>query len=141
MSESDSKFFDVDEKDIFKFTKEFPTGSGEGIPNHFHICVKVEDSYYLFNCCTSQSGKVKDRMEFLGWQYVEITNRKKTLLTERTFVDCDDVFKITKEEFDKYLEEDKITPAGLINNVDYQNIVKGILASDRVEEETKKLFR
>lgn len=29
MSENDSKFFDVDEKDIFKFTKEFPTGSGE----------------------------------------------------------------------------------------------------------------
>lgn len=58
-----NEFFDAVEKDIFKFTKEFPVGSSEGIPNHFHICVKVEDSYYLFNCCTSQSGKVKDRME------------------------------------------------------------------------------
>ncbi len=33
-SEEESELFDVSEKDIFKFTSEFPSGNNKGIPNH-----------------------------------------------------------------------------------------------------------
>lgn len=134
------ELFDVSEKDIYKFSKEFPSDQEQGIPDHYHICVRVADSYIIFNCCTSQSGKVKDRIEFFGRTYVEVKNKRQTRFTEPTFVDCDNVYSISIEDFNQYFEESKVEFAGRISGGDYQNIVKGILQSDLVEESTKKLF-
>ncbi len=135
------ELFEVSEKDIYKFTQEFPPETGHGIPDHYHICVKTFDGYLVFNCCTSQSGKVKDRIRFFGRTYVELTNLKKTQFTMQTFVDCDNVFKVSNEEFAKYITEGKVEFAGLISAADYQRIVCGILSSEMVEEGTKKLFK
>lgn len=137
---TESELFEVSEKDIYKFTKEFPSDSEKGVPNHFHICVKVKDAILRFNCCTSQSGKVKDRIQFLGSTYVEVTNKKKTEFTEPTFVDCDHIFSMDNSEFEQLVKEGKIEFSGIISGNDYQNIVKGILSSKIVEEETKKIF-
>lgn len=138
--ESQEGLFDVSEKDIYKFSKEFPSNQEQGIPDHYHICVKVADLYMIFNCCTSQSGKVKDRMEFFGRIYVEVKNKRQTRFTEPTFVDCDNVFSISNEDFNQYIVDGKVEFAGRISGGDYQNIVNGILQSDLVEESTKKLF-
>ena len=138
---SEEELFDVSEKDIFKFTAEFSGGSQQGIPDHYHICVKTEDSYMIFNCCTSHSGKVKDRIKFFGRTYVEVTNMRRTQFTQPTFVDCDNVFTISKDDFDQYMHDGVVQFAGLISGSDYESIVKGILSSDMVEESTKKLFR
>ncbi len=70
------ELFEVSEKDIYKFTQEFPPETGHGIPDHYHICVKTFDGYLVFNCCTSQSGKVKDRIRFFGRTYVELTYQR-----------------------------------------------------------------
>lgn len=138
---SEQEIFEVSEKDIFKFTSEFPTDTHHGIPNHYHICVKTGERYLLFNCCTSQSGKVKDRIMYFGRTYVEITNMKKTNFTMPTFVDCDNVFILTKDEFNQYKNEGKVEFAGLISGNDYQCIVNGILNSELVEEDTKNMMR
>lgn len=140
-SEEESELFDVSEKDIFKFTSEFPSGNNKGIPNHYHICVKTEDAYMIFNCCTSQSGKVQDRMKFFGRTYVKVSHIKNTGFTQDTFVDCDNVFTLTNEEFANYCSEGKIQFSGILAGSDYQEVVKGILSSEMVEENTKKLFR
>lgn len=71
---TEQELFELSEKDIYKFTQEFPADAGQGIPNHYHICVKTAEGYSIFNCCTSQSGKVKDRIQFFGRTYVEVTN-------------------------------------------------------------------
>lgn len=75
----EADFFELSEKDIYKFTQVFPADAGQDIPNHYHICVKTAEGYSTFNCCTSQSGKVKDRIQFFGRTYVEVTNMKKTV--------------------------------------------------------------
>jgi hypothetical protein len=139
--ELEAEFFDVSEKDIFKFTSDFPAATGQGIPNHYHICVKTENAYMLFNCCTSQSGKVSDRIKYFGRSYVKVSHMKKTGLSELTYVDCDNVFTMSHDDFDKYAKEGKIVFTGILAGADYQEVVKGVLASDMVEENTKKLFR
>ena len=138
---TEQELFELSEKDIYKFTKEFPADAGQGIPNHYHICVKTAKGYSIFNCCTSQSGKVKDRIQFFGRTYVEVTNMKKTQFTMPTFVDCDNVFTITDEDFAQYVNDGKVEFSGIISGSDYQHIVNGILASEMVEESTKKLFK
>ena len=66
---------------------------------------------------------------------------KKTQFTMPTFVDCDNVFTITNEDFTQYMSDGKVEFAGIISGNDYQQIVNGILASEMVEESTKKLFK
>ncbi len=136
----EQKIFEISEKDIYKFSSDFPKGTNQGIPNHYHVCVKVSNCYIIFNCCTSQSGKVHDRIRFLGRTYVPVTNSKKTHFTQPTFIDCDNVFTMTPEEFDRFSKEDKITFSGLLSGNDYREVVKGILSSDLVEQEIKDLF-
>ena len=80
-------------------------------------------------------------MQFFGRTYVEVTNMKKTQFTMPTFVDCDNVFTITDEDFAQYMNDGKVEFAGIIAGSDYQHIVNGILASEMVEESTKKLFK
>ena len=58
-----------------------------------------------------------------------------------SFVDCDNVFTISDEDFSKYVTDGKVEFAGIISGSDYQHIVNGILASEMVEESTKKLFK
>lgn len=74
------ELFEVSEKDIYKFTQEFPPESGHGIPGHYHISVKTIKGNLVFNCCTSQCGKVKDRVRYFGRTYVKVTNLKKRCL-------------------------------------------------------------
>jgi hypothetical protein len=66
---------------------------------------------------------------------------KKTQFTMPTFVDCDNVFTITDEDFAQYVNDGKVEFSGIISGSDYQHIVNGILASEMVEESTKKLFK
>ena len=66
---------------------------------------------------------------------------KKTQFTMPTFVDCDNVFTITDEDFAQYMNNGKVELAGIISGSDYQHIVNGILASEMVEESIKKLFK
>lgn len=139
--EQEAEYFDVSEKDIFKFTSDFPAATGQGIPNHYHICVKTEEAYMLFNCCTSQSGKVQNRMKYFGRSYVKVSHMKNTGLSELTYVDCDNIFSISHDDFDKYSKEGKIVFTGMLAGSDYQEVVKGVLASDIVEENIKKLFK
>ena len=65
---------------------------------------------------------------------------KNTGLSDPTYVDCDNVFSISHENFDKYRAEGKIVFTGMLAGSDYQEVIKGVLASDIVEENIKKLF-
>ena len=132
--------FDIAERDVFRFSSELPDDASHGIPDHYHICVKTEEGYMIFSCCTSQKGKVEDRIKYFGRTYVELTNMKKSKLKEPTFVDCDNVYVISEETFVKYQEDKLVEFAGLISKYDYQNIVKGLLSSDLIELRIKKLL-
>lgn len=63
------------------------------------------------------------------------------MFTMQTFVDCDNVFTVSNEEFTQYIADGVVEFAGIISGSDYKNIVNGILASEIVEESTKKLFQ
>ena len=66
---------------------------------------------------------------------------KNTGLSELTYVDCDYIFSISHEDFEKYRKEGKIVFSGILAGSDYQEVVKGVLASDIVEENIKNLFK
>ena len=75
------------------------------------------------------------------WTMKRRQPQSRNSFTMPTFVDCDNVFTITNEDFAKYVTDGKVEFAGIISGSDYQHIVNGILASEIVEESTKKLFK
>lgn len=46
------------ERGIYKYSKDFPKELGYGIPNHYHLCVKIDNTVALLSCGTTQHGNV-----------------------------------------------------------------------------------
>lgn len=125
------------ERGIYKYSNTFPKDSGYGIPNHYHLCVKIDGTIALLSCGTTQHGNVASRAEYFGWKYVDIEVSLTNGFTEKTHIPCDSVFEISQDEFDRLYQEGHITKTGELSEDDYQLVLDGIRQSKRMAKVTK----
>ena len=122
---------------IYKYSKHFPKELGYGIPNHYHLCVKIDDMVALLSCGTTQHGNVASRSEYFGWKYVDIEVSPTNGFTEKTHIPCDSMFEISQAEFDRLYQEGMISKTGELSEDEYLRVLEGIRQSKRMARATK----
>lgn len=125
------------ERGIYKYSKHFPKELGYGIPNHYHLCVKIDDMVALLSCGTTQHGNVASRSEYFGWKYVDIEVSPTNGFTEKTHIPCDSMFEISQAEFDRLYQEGMISKTGELSEDEYLRVLEGIRQSKRMARATK----
>ena len=125
------------ERGIYKYSNTFPNVSGYGIPNHYHICVKIDGTIALLSCGTTQHGNVASRTEYFGWKYVDIEASTTNGFQEMTHIPCDSVFEISQVEFNSLYQSGLITKTGELSEDEYQRVLEGIRQSKRMPKATK----
>lgn len=131
----------IEEKKVYYFTSTLLESEE---PHHF-ICIKRTDNdILLMTVCTSQFDTVKRFVEKKGMPYetlVWITpSDADNPFSKDTYVNCNNSFTYTVEEFKSMYEKDAVTWSGEIADVHYIQILTGILASPLIDDETKELI-
>lgn len=125
------------ERGIYKYSKDFPKELGYGIPNHYHLCVKIDNTVALLSCGTTQHGNVESRTLYFGWKYVDIEATATNGFKEKTHVPCDSFFEISQAEFDRLFQGGMITKTGMLTAEEYQTVLDGIRQSKRMPKAEK----
>lgn len=131
----------VEDGEIYWFNKGCPVG----VLGHRHVCVRHKGKVLVFGTCSS---KIQTAIRYAQYKhesmdlYPMFSPSATNALTEITYVDCNKVFTVTEEEFGEwqaksYIKKDK----GTLGEFEMQLLVKGVLLSTQVAEETKDLFR
>ena len=116
-----------------------------GIP-HYHIFIKKIDGNYLTTaCCTSQFDKnlkhiqrVRESLDTLVCIDHETADNR---LHDFTYVNCNNYFTYTEAEMLMLNAKREIPLCGFITAFEFQKIIKGFIASRRVDEEFKDEVR
>lgn len=116
-----------------------------GIKGHMHVCIKIHDKVYIFSSCTTQMATVRRRTELMGVSLETYPCFKKDRVNkfdaELTFVNCNEVYECTTEEFSQYLADHSVIPFdGVIDAAGMAYIAKGIKLSKTVAKEIQDLF-
>ncbi|GAA0536060.1 hypothetical protein [Chitinophaga japonensis] len=131
----------VRERKVYYFTTPKIT---TGVP-HYFICIKkTDESLLVFTCCTSQ---FESRRRFIESRnlpnetlvYIK-PNEDSSPFTKETFVDCNNCFIYTANEFKKMYDSSIIQYSGEISDIYYEQIIIGLRASPLIEEEIKAIL-
>ena len=114
------------------------------IPHHF-VCVKRTDNEVLIlTCCTSQFDTVSRFVESrnlpnstLVW--ISPKDPANPFITD-TYVNCNNSFSYTVDEFRAMYESDSVNFSGEIAEPHYVQILTGIHSSPMIDAETKELI-
>lgn len=123
----------------------FHEGCPKGVLGHRHVCVRHKGQVLVFGACSSKTStalrlaEVKhEDMNTYPMFVPSATNGLKQI----TYVDCNKVFVVTEEEFSEWQANAYIERAnGVMAEQEMKLLVKGVLLSTQVAEETKDLFR
>lgn len=128
------------EGDVFFFEKE----SKVEVPDHLHICVvkgSVQEPL-IFACCTSQENtmnKLIKKQNLSSETIVYVSKKKYPFLTKDTFINCNNLFIISQEDFIADYDRGNIIKRESLDINHFSQIRNGILKSDLVEEEYKDM--
>lgn len=132
----------ITEREIFYFAS---TKINSSEPHHF-ICIKRTDNDILIlACCTSQKDTIERLIKLQNLPYNTIVAISPDAgddnpFTKDTFVNCNDSFTYTLDEFRAMYESHTITCSGKISEIHYEQILIGIHASTLIDEDTKELI-
>lgn len=123
----------------------FHEGCPVGVLGHRHICVRHKGQILIFGTCSSEMSTAL-RLARLKNENMNIypmfTPSKTNAFTQITYVDCNKVFAVTEEEFGEWQSKAFIEKAkGKLVEHEMQLLIKGVLLSNEVAEETKDMFR
>lgn len=107
----------------------FSTNPPSGISEHYHICItKNDDGFVIFACCTSQEDTMNRLIEKQGLSSSTIVHIKKGNynFVRDTFINCNQIFMMTTEQFADYYDKNGIELISEINLNHYQQIINGI---------------
>lgn len=128
------------EREVFYFA----TTKINSTQPHYFICIKKSPNEVLiFTCCTTQMEKREQYFKLKGYSLkslVHITPSPDNGLDEDTWVDCNSYFEFTVEEINEMFQKDKIAYKGEISDIDYEQILIGLHASDEIEAYVKERF-
>jgi hypothetical protein len=124
----------------------FKTNPSIGISQHLHICIKKNDNKTIFfTCCTSREDTMNRLIKYQGLSPETIVWIKKDSINnfkEDTFINCNNIFICTFDEFCANITADRISfPIGEISKTHYAQIINGILKSDLVPLEVQDIIR
>lgn len=110
---------------------------------HYFICVKrTPQDFLILSCCTSQFETIERFVEsrrLPNETLVAINEHdENNPFTKPTFINCNEYFLYTLEEFRKKYESETIDFSGEISEISYEEIVRSILASPLIEQEIKE---
>lgn len=131
----------VEEGKLYFFRNDCPIG----IKGHMHICIKIHDRIYIFSSCTSQMDTIRRYAALTGISldtYPCFPKNDVNKFDEAlTFVNCNDVYECSAEEFSSYLEAKSVIPFdGVIDADGMSAIARGIKLSKTVAKEIQDLF-
>lgn len=130
------------EGNIYFFEDDCPVG----VKGHMHVCLKVGERVLLFSTCTSQTNTVLNYVKFLGYDANTFPcfrqDEVNKFRRELTYVNCNNVTNLSKEEFAALVKDGKIRSlGGELTEVQIGQVVNGVKLSTRVTDEVKALLR
>ena len=131
----------IDEKKVYYFSS---TQLDTSIPLYFICIIKAENDKLILVCCTSdREGKRKKLAEKRGWYstLVYVVPNADNGLTKDTFVDCNNVFTYSIDDFANMYNDNLLEFKGEISDIPYEQIMNGMLDSPLIEEDIKELIR
>ena len=131
----------VEEGKIYFFRNTCPIG----VKGHMHVCIRIHEKVYMFSSCTTQMATVRRRVELMGASLETYPCFKKDDINkfdaDLTFINCNEVYECTTEEFSEYLADQSVIPFdGVIDANGMAAISKGIKLSKTVAKEIQDLF-
>lgn len=113
---------------------------------HYFICIhRTPDDVLLLSCCTSQFEKRKNFIELQGLPnetlvWIRPKDGDYNPFTKDTYVDCNNVYEYTLEEFAEMHKNGTISYTGELDQKYYSQIIIGIHKSPLVEEIKKEFI-
>ena len=128
----------IEEKKVYYFTS---TKLNTETPHHF-VCIKRTDKDILIlTVCTSKFETVKTHVEKMGLPQETLVWIKpkegENPFTKDTYVNCNNSFTYTVEEFEIMYKSDTISHSGEISENHYNQILTGLHKSPVIEREVK----
>jgi len=131
----------ISDGDVYYFSS---TKIQSNEPHNF-ICVKKGNNDILVMACCSS--KYETSLKYIKRQgisedtLVYLDPAINTYLKKHTFVNCNNAFPFTKQEFLAKYRKNEIKFKGKVDSEDYDKIKNGLLISPDVEEEIKDIIR
>ncbi len=129
----------IQEKKVYYFSN---SSMNTDIP-HNYICLKrTPDDLLILSCCTSKFETIKRFIEIreLPYQTLVWIRPDDAIFTKDTYINCNQYFSYTVEQFKQMYESGKIEFKGQIADSTFEEIIDGLLQSPLIDEETKDLL-
>jgi hypothetical protein len=111
---------------------------------HYFIILNhdpIKDEYLILVCSSSRVDKVKKKLKNCPDTFVEIFTDEYSGFTKDSIIDCNKIFKRTKEQLIEKCSLGELKLKTQIGMSLLEKIRKSVLSSKVVEEEYKKLIR
>lgn len=143
MNLSDLYFDIAKSRDIFYFENANISSSEP----HYYVCInKTDGGVILLTICTSQEETIRKyvRLNTLVDEstivWIKTGYDDLHPFTKDTFINCNNVFEFTKEEFNNLKSQNKITTKGVLAEGKFQEMLDGIHSSNILAEELKAII-
>ncbi len=126
---------------IYYFKSEQLTHTSE--PHYFIAIAMPNDDIVIFSVLTSQFEKRKRFIELNNFPFstlVWIKPDDENELKKNSYVDCNTVFKYSKEKLIQMYKENEITFIGHVLDSKFEEIKQGILDSPLITREVKNML-
>lgn len=130
----------IEEGKVYRFYDNIPQGSNI-IPNHWHICFKVNEEIVYLVCCTTKEGTIDNyiRVNKLDTKTkVFIAPTADNGLHEDTYLNCNSIKMCGFEDLVKSISKGDVTYSGYVSRDDFNSIKIGIVSSAVVPNVIKK---
>lgn len=131
----------VAEGKMYFFKSDCPVG----VNDHIHVCIKRDESVFLFAVGSSQVEKALRRAAVLGYDVntypVFTSNSVNQLKKAQTYIDCNRPIEISHEDFGNLIKADKVYElSGHFDADSLALIINGVKLSKLVEQRIKDLL-
>ena len=129
----------IQEKKVYYFSNN---DLNTAIP-HSYICLKrTPDDLLVLSCCTSKFETIRKFVETRNLPYETLVwlEADDIIFTKDTYINCNQYFEKTVEEFKDLYENGRIEFRGEISDSHFEQIIYGLIASPLIDEEIKDIL-
>lgn len=129
----------ISEKKVYYFSS---TKLNTNVPHHY-VCIKrSDDDILILTVCTSKLNTIQKFVDSRGLPYETLVwispADKENPFTTDTYVNCNESFTYTVEEFKNRYDDESISHSGEISEAHYVQILTGLHSSPLIDGETKE---
>ena len=109
---------------------------------HYFVCIKTENGFISFSCCTSQKGTIDRFLKYtpkVSESTIVWIDKKDTLFKKETYINCNsDPIVYSEKELKEMYSNEEIEFKGELSDSHYNQILVGIHESPMVTDEFKE---